>query len=157
MEIRWSDLDPNQHLANSAYINFMSTTRIKHMFSQGVNYSDLKKWNVGPVALREEIHYFREVFPGKPIFVSHEVIGISEDGSFYSIRHNFYNHKGENFARGIMTGTWINLSTRKITPPNSEISEKLMTKSKSSDFKVIKQEEVRLAHVSPKNIELPKI
>lgn len=27
-EVRWSDLDANRHLANSAYMNFMSHTRM---------------------------------------------------------------------------------------------------------------------------------
>jgi len=154
MEIRWSDLDPNQHLANSGYMNFMSATRMKHMVSQGVNYSDLKKWNIGPVVLREEIHYFKEVFPGKPVYVSHEVSGISDDGTFYKVRHNFYNHKGENFARGVMTGTWINLNTRKITPPNTEIIEKLMSKDRCEDFVTLDPKKIRLNHIQPQNINL---
>ena len=154
MEIRWSDLDPNQHLANSGYLNFMSATRIKHMVSQGVSYNDLKKWNLGPVVLREEIHYFKEVFPGKPVYVSHEVSGISEDGAFYKIRHNFYNHKGENFARGAMTGTWIDLKTRKITPPKIEIIEKLMSKDRCNDFVILNPKEIRLNDIQPENIDL---
>jgi len=154
MEIRWSDLDPNQHLANSGYMNFMSATRMKHMVTNGVSYADLKKWNLGPVVLREEIHYFKEVFPGKPIYVSQEVSGLSEEGTFYRIRHNFYNYKGENFARGVMTGTWIDMNTRKITPPHTEIIEKLMTKNRCEDFKTLNPKEMRLKHVQPKDIEL---
>ncbi len=155
MEIRWSDLDPNQHLANSGYMNFMSATRMKYMVIQGVTYSDLKKWKIGPVVLREEIHYFKEVFPGKPIYVSYEITGASEDGSFYKIRHNFYNSKGENFARGIMTGTWIDMETRKIKPPSPIILEKLIDPNRSEDFSVLKSEEMRLDHIKPKHITLP--
>lgn len=154
MEIRWSDLDPNQHLANSAYLNFMSATRMKHMVTNGVSYADLKKWQLGPVVLREEIHYFKEVFPGKPVYVSQEVSGLSHEGTFYEIRHNFYNHKGENFARGSMTGTWIDLNTRKIAIPHTEIIEKLMTKDRSADFKILDPKEIRLDDVMPENIEL---
>lgn len=154
MEIRWSDLDPNQHLANSAYMNLMSATRMKHMVTNGVSYGDLKAWALGPVVLREQIHYFKEVFPGKPIYVSQEVAGLSEDGTFYEIRHNFYNHKGGNFARGIMTGTWIDMHTRKITPPHADIIEKLMRKDRCEDFKILDPKAMRLEGVQPKNIDL---
>jgi acyl-CoA thioesterase FadM len=36
-EVRWSDLDGNMHLANSAYINFMSHTRMSFLLEQGIS------------------------------------------------------------------------------------------------------------------------
>ena len=35
-EIRWSDVDSNRHLANSAYINFMAHTRMSLFISIGL-------------------------------------------------------------------------------------------------------------------------
>ena len=154
IDIRWSDLDPNQHLANSAYMNFMSATRMVYMVKQGVSYADLKKHKIGPVVLREEIHYFKEVFPGEPVYVSQEICGLSEEGSFYSIRHNFYNKKGENFARGEMLGTWISMETRKIVVPPNDIMEKLMGANHTDDFKMITKEATRLASKQAKDINL---
>ena len=154
INIRWSDLDPNQHLANSAYMNFMSATRMVYMVKQGVTYADLKEHGLGPVVLREEIHYFQEVFPGEPVYVSQEVCGLSEDGKFYSIRHNFYDKEGNNFARGQMMGTWINMKTRKIVEPPTVIFKKLMSVNHSDDFKTLTKKETRLASVQPKGINL---
>ena len=156
INIRWSDLDPNQHLANSAYMNFMSATRMVYMVKQGVSYNDLKKHKIGPVVLREEIHYFQEVFPGEPVFVSQEICGTSEDGRFYRIRHNFYDKNGNNFARGQMMGTWIDMKSRKIIEPPKDIYEKLMSKNHSDDFKTLTKEEIRLVNVQPKSIDLGK-
>ena len=34
-EIRWSDVDANKHLANSAYTNFMSHTRMAFLMEFG--------------------------------------------------------------------------------------------------------------------------
>jgi acyl-CoA thioester hydrolase len=34
-DIRWSDLDANRHLANSAFINFMSHTRMAYLIENG--------------------------------------------------------------------------------------------------------------------------
>ncbi len=154
IDIRWSDLDPNQHLANSAYMNFMSATRMVYMGKQGIGYNDLKKYGVGPVVLREEVHYFKEVFPGKPVYVSQEVFALSEEGTFYKIRHNFYDDQGGNFARGEMMGTWLDMNTRKIIAPPVEIYEPLMGKNRSEDFKILTKEETRLANVQPKDIDL---
>ncbi|WP_010522092.1 acyl-CoA thioesterase [Aquimarina agarivorans] len=153
-DIRWSDLDPNQHLANSAYTNFMSATRMAYMTKQGVSYNDLKKHSIGPVVLREEIHYFKEVFPGKPVYVSQEVFAVSEEGSFYKIRHNFYDDQGGNFARGEMLGTWLDMKTRKIVAPPSEIYDPLMGSNHAADFKILTKEETRVANVAPADIDL---
>lgn len=154
IDIRWSDLDPNMHLANSAYINFMSATRIEYMIKQGVSYLELKQKQIGPIALRETIHYFKEVFPGKPIYVSQEIAGLAEDGMFYKIRHNFYNSKGVNVARGEMLGSWLDLETRKIITPPTALFEKLLAKNHTTDFKIITKEETRLVTVKPENIDL---
>jgi acyl-CoA thioester hydrolase len=37
-EIRWSDIDANRHLSNSAYISFMSHTRMSFMTEVGLAY-----------------------------------------------------------------------------------------------------------------------
>ena len=132
----------------------MSATRMVYMAKQGVTYNDLKKHALGPVVLREEVHYFQEVFPGEPVYVSQEICGLSEGGEFYSIRHNFYDKKGNNFARGEMMGTWIDMKTRKIVEPPVVIFEKLMSVNHSEDFKKLTKEQTRLAHVMPKNIDL---
>ena len=40
-EIRWSDVDANRHLANSAYINFMSHTRMAFLIEQGFDHKTM--------------------------------------------------------------------------------------------------------------------
>ena len=37
-EVRWSDVDANRHLGNSAYINFMSHTRMSFMSEAGFGH-----------------------------------------------------------------------------------------------------------------------
>ena len=154
IDIRWSDLDPNQHLANSAYMNFMSATRMVYMAKKGITYADLQKHKIGPVVLREEVHYFKEVFLGDPVYVSQEVIALSDEGTFYKIRHNFYDKMGANFARGEMMGTWIDMKSRKITPPPAEIYGPLMSTNHSDDFIKMTKEETRLVNVQPQDIQL---
>ena len=54
-EIRWSDVDANRHLRNSAYIDYMSHTRMNFMLEQGLSPKELVTFNLGPVAFYEHI------------------------------------------------------------------------------------------------------
>ena len=49
-EIRWSDVDANSHLANSAYTNFMSHTRMAFLMENGFGQKEMAKHNIGPVS-----------------------------------------------------------------------------------------------------------
>ena len=113
-EIRWNDIDANRHLANSAYINFMSHTRLSYMLENGFGQANMAANNIGPVVFYEHMLYFKEVFPGKPITVSLALKGISKDGMYFSFEHNFFDHAGKNIARCEMMGGWIDLAKRKL-------------------------------------------
>jgi len=81
-EIRWSDVDANRHLANAAYLNFMSHTRMAFLMELGFTHKTMETHGIGPVVFYEHMYYFKEAFLGKPIKVSMEVVGMSEDGAF---------------------------------------------------------------------------
>ncbi|MDT7829060.1 acyl-CoA thioesterase [Pricia sp. S334] len=151
-EIRWSDLDANRHMANSAYMNFMSHTRMAFLFELGFDQKTLAENQLGPVAFHELIYYFKEAFPGKPIKVSLEIKGMSEDAKFFEFRHNFYNHKGENFARCEMMGAWIDLRTRKLTGLTNEFLKAFSSAKKAGDFKALTKEDTRRFAEVPKDL-----
>lgn len=142
-EIRWNDIDANRHLANSAYISFMSHTRMSFMTEVGFGLLEMAKHNIGPVVLYEHMYYFKEVFLGKPIRVSLELKGISEDGKFFQFYHNFFDHKGQNFARGDMMGAFIDLKARKLTGLSSELYQNLNKIDKAEDFIVLTKKDTR--------------
>src|SRR6056297_858174 len=135
-EIRWSDIDANRHLANTAYINFMSHTRMGFLMENGFGHEQLAENNLGPVIFHEHIYYFREVFAGKPVTVTLQLKGLSEDGMYFEFTHDFYDHKGRNFASCEMMGAWIDLKERKLTGLPAELFDKLKNLDHTSDFKV---------------------
>jgi len=145
-EIRWSDIDANKHLANSAYMNFMSHTRTTFLKTQGFSLMTLSKAGVGPVVFNENINYFKESFLGEKITVSLEVSGLSEKGTFFKFKHHFYNDKGDHLASCEILGAWINLNTRKL----AKLPESLLALSnkfpKTKDFKWLTKNDTRLAH-----------
>lgn len=151
-EIRWSDVDANRHLRNSAYIDYMSHTRMSFMTDKGLDQKHLVKYNLGPVAFYEHMYYFKEVFPGKPVKVSLELKGISEDGMFFLFLHNFYDENGKNFARCEMMGAWIDMDTRKLTGLPEPLLSNLKTLDKTDDFKILTKEDTRKYNERPKDL-----
>ncbi len=142
-EIRWSDLDANRHLANSAYINFMSHTRMSYLGQLGFNQKTMAQYQIGPVVFYEHLYYFKEVFPGKPIQVSLGFNGMSENGMFFEFQHDFYDGNGKNFARCEMMGAWMDLGTRKLTELPQDFLEAFKKIDKSPDFRILTKEDTR--------------
>lgn len=151
-EIRWSDLDANRHLANSAYLNFMSHTRMAFLIENGLTQAVMAAHDFGPVIFNEHIHYFKEAFQGKPIRVSFELGGTSEDGMFFKFIHNFYDHKGRNLAHCEMRGGWMNLKTRKLQAFPAELHHILDNAPKSDSYKTLTKEDMRSASKTPKDL-----
>jgi len=110
-------------------------------------------YNIGPVVFHEQLFFFKEAFQGKPIRVSFELSGASEDGMFFEFRHNFYDHKGRNLARGTMQGAWINLTTRKTSALPQELGHLFDVTHRTTDFKVLTKEDMRAHGQVPQNIE----
>ena len=143
-DVRWNDIDANRHLANSAYLNFMSHTRMGYMIENGVGHKEMVQYNIGPVVFEEQVFFFKEIFQGKPIRVSFELGGASKDGMFFKFIHNFYDYKGKNLARGIMKGAWIDLKTRKTCALPNPLMPMLDAAHKTSDFTILTKEDMRV-------------
>lgn len=152
-EIRWSDLDANRHLANSAYQNFMSHTRMAFLIESGMSSKELVKLGLGPVVFYEHIYYFKEIMPEDSVTVSVELKGISEDGMFFEFVHNLYNQEGKNCARAEMLGAWIDLKTRQLSPLPEDLLEKIKILDKAEGFKLLTKQDTRKHQVFPKDLE----
>lgn len=153
-EIRWSDIDANRHLANSAYINFMSHTRMAFLMENGFGHREMAERNIGPVVFYEHMYYFKEAFAGYPVKVSLELKGLSEGGMYFEFAHNFYDHKGKNFARCEMMGAWIDLKERKLIDLPQDLFDNLSSLDKSDDYRFITKEDTRAFGHRPKDLVL---
>lgn len=153
-DIRWSDIDANRHLANSAYVNFMSHTRMGFMIENGLSQKEMVSHNFGPVIFQEQVFFFKEAFQGRPITVTFELGGTSDDGKFFRFVHNFYDYKGRNLARGTMQGAWIDLTTRKTVALPENLKPMLEKAPKTDDFKILTKEDMRAHGQVPKDKEV---
>ncbi|GGH36937.1 thioesterase [Mangrovimonas yunxiaonensis] len=152
-EIRWSDIDANRHLANSAYTNFMSHTRMAFLIENGFGMQELAKHNLGPIVFYEHMFYFKEAFMGQPLTVTLEVSGLSEDGTFFMFDHNFYNHKGDHLAHCEMLGGWMDLKQRRLTVLPEELLQISNTFPKAGHFKALTKEDTRKHGKKPVNLQ----
>ena len=151
-EIRWSDLDANRHLANSAYVNFMGHTRMSFLTELGLSHLQLKEHGLGPVVFYEHIYYFREIFPGPPVQVSLKVAGLSEDGCFFEFHHDVYNHKGIHMAHCEMMGAWIDLTSRKLTALPNDLMELFDKVERPEGFRTLTKADTRKYSKKPKDL-----
>ena len=146
-------MDANRHLRNSAYIDYMSHTRMSFLMENELDHKQLVRFNLGPVAFYEHMYFFREVFPGKPVNVSLQLKGISEDGMLFLFLHNFYDANGKNFARCEMMGGWIDMDTRKLTGLPKELLVKFDNFEKTDDFTILSKKDTRKFGMRPQDLE----
>ncbi len=151
-EVRWSDLDANRHLANSAYFNFLSHTRMSFFYDHGLTIAKMQEYQLGPIVFFEHMNYFREVLPGKPVRVSLELKGLSEDGMFFEFHHGFYDEQGKHLAHCEMMGSWIDMESRKLTPLPSEFLRSMQGMERAPDFRTLTREDTRKYAKKPKDL-----
>ncbi len=152
-QIRWSDLDPNRHLANSAFMDFMSQARLNTIKKAGVNHKVLAAHDMGPIAFYEHIYYFKEVSPDEPIYISVELKGLSEDGIFFAFDHNIYNKSGHNLAHCSMMGAWMDLKKRRLSTLPDKLSDKFKAIKRAADFRTLTKRDTRKHGVKPRHME----
>lgn len=152
-EIRWSDIDANRHLANSAYLNFMSHTRMSFLTENGFSQNELAENNMGPIVFYEHIYYFSEILAGKPVKVTLELKGLSEKGKYFEFIHNIYDLEGNHKASCEMMGGWIDLEKRKLMELPEKYVKNFDALSKTDDFKVLTKEDTRKYGQRPQKID----
>lgn len=142
-EIRWGDLDPNRHVANSAYVEFMNDTRMTYMHKNGFTQKKFEEHNVGPVVFNEEYHYLKEIMPREIVHVDVELKGTSEDQRFYRFSHCLYKENGELAVYSELLFGWMDLAERKLRVPPDELLKILNNMPRSDKFQPITKEEMR--------------
>lgn len=70
IEIRWSDLDPNNHLRHSAYYDYGAYSRICFLNEHGLTAEIMLQHNIGPILFREECLFKKEIKFGDTIMVN---------------------------------------------------------------------------------------
>jgi acyl-CoA thioester hydrolase len=137
IEVRWSDIDANQHVTHTAYATFATHTRVEWMASAGCSMKKLLELGFGAVLLKEQTEYFREILLGEQVTVELYFAGENENHSRWKFVHKLYNSKGKMSALHTVYGAWIDSNLRKIYPPPAYLLDRLKGLEKSEDFEIL--------------------
>jgi acyl-CoA thioester hydrolase len=117
IQIRWADIDANNHLRHSSYYDFAVLVRMAFLNEYGVTTALLQELKMGPILFREEATFRREIRLEDEITVRVELLKATEDFSRWSLRHQFVKSDGTHCAYLIIDGAWMDLEKRKLCQP----------------------------------------
>ncbi|WP_141735010.1 thioesterase family protein [Oligoflexus tunisiensis] len=134
----WGDMDFNSHMRNTAYLDKSGDVRMMLFATNGFPMSEFVRLRIGPVVFKDEMEYYKEIGLLDELRVTLTVAGLSTDGSRFCLRNEFFRPDGKIAARVTSNGAWLNLATRKLTAPPSELLAALESLPKAEDFVVLK-------------------
>ena len=135
--VRWADCDANGHMRNTAYSEYAVDVRVAFLDAQGWGFDQFRASGFGPVLLREEIDYLRELKMNEVVEVDFEVLGQSEDGSRFRVQHQFLKSNGKPCARIVLEGGWMDMRTRRLAPPPEPLAKAFAGAPRAEGYAVL--------------------
>ncbi len=135
--VQWSDVDVNGHMRNTAYSEFATNHRMQFLIANGFDPKLMKKLAVGPVILREELIYRKEILMNEKIKLTCELCKASEDYKKFGFKQLFYKQNDRLAAEVFVDGLWLDLKLRKSTIPPSPLLEIIKKFPKGDNFQWI--------------------
>ncbi|NUO83715.1 thioesterase family protein [candidate division KSB1 bacterium] len=135
--VRWGDMDFNAHMRNTAYLDLSADVRLMYFAEHGFPMREFERMRLGPVIMKEELEYFRELRLLEPVTVTLALAGLSREASRFRIRNDFFKADGTLAARVTSTGGWLDLSQRKLVAPPQKLAEALQQLARSEDYEEI--------------------
>ena len=133
----WADMDFNSHMKNTAYLDKAADVRQMFLIEHGFPVDEFMRLRIGPVVMKDEVEYFKEVKLQQQIKVTYALAGHALDGSRFLLRHEIFRPDGELSARVTSTGGWLNLTERKLVVPPLALLSAMNSLEKTSDFVVL--------------------
>ncbi len=90
---------------------------------------------LGPVIMKDEIEYQREVGLLQELTATLALAGLAEDGSRWLMRNDFLRTDGKLAARVTSAGGWLDLRARKLAAPPAGLLQALRSLPRTEDFR----------------------
>ena len=133
----WGDMDLNSHMRNTAYLDKSADVRMMFFSENGFPMAEFHRLRMGPVILRDELDYFREIGLLEELRVTLEVAELSADGSRFLMQNTFYRQDGKLVARVRSKGGWLDLNARKLVAPPDRLLTAMRRAPRSEDFQEV--------------------
>ena len=137
LKFRWSDVDANMHIKNTAYNDMFIEARLSLLRKMGFGMKEFKQLGFGPMVIHEHIFYVKEVRSESEVYVDMQLSGISEDGKYMKFAQSMYNNKGELCCFLDMTFGWLDVKARKLAVPHPKLLEAVKMMEKSENYAII--------------------
>lgn len=137
LTVRWADVDFNGHMRNTAYLDACVDVRMGYFAIHGFPLSEFTRHRLGPVVLRDEVDYFREMRLFDVYRLTLRTAGLSEDGSHFRLVNEFFREDGQPPARVMSTGGWLDLDTRRLIAPPDALRQALASLERTEGFIVL--------------------
>jgi acyl-CoA thioester hydrolase len=133
-EVRWADIDGNRHVRNTAFSEYATHARFQLLATKGFDQATLEEMRFGPVMMREEIRYRREVRFGDSLVVTVRSAGMSPDVFHWRVHQDILREDGKEAAVLKIQGGWIDLDHRSLVVPPVGLAGVLLGLRRTRDY-----------------------
>lgn len=132
--VRWADCDMNGHLRNTGYSEYCIDARVAYLSDRGFPPTRYAELGFGPVILREEIEYLRELRIAEEFRVDVRMQGLSPECARFKFAHVLTRHDGVVAGKLSLLGGWMDLRTRRLSAPPPQLQEVMRTAPRVESF-----------------------
>lgn len=133
----WGDMDFNGHMKNTAFLDKAADVRMLFFAENGFPMAEFSRLRIGPVIMKDEIEYRKEVGLLQEIVVTLETAGGSPDGSRFLLRNEICRADGTLCARVTSSGGWLDHAARKLVAPPPALFAAIASLPRTDDFVVL--------------------
>jgi acyl-CoA thioester hydrolase len=130
----WGDIDFNGHMKNTAFLDKSADVRMMVFSESGFSVREFSKLSMGPVVMKDEVEYIKEIELLQEARVTLALAGLSEDGSRFLMRNEFYHANGILAASVTTLGGWLDLRGRCLISPPASLLQVLQSLPRTPDF-----------------------
>lgn len=136
-EIRWSDLDANNHVNYATYIDAAGDLRYRFFTEHGFPPERFAAMGVGPTYITVHAEFLREVRMGETVTINFALAGLSAGGGRWKVHHDVLKAGGKRAVRLELEGVILDLATRKATLPTAELLATFHLIPRTAHFEVL--------------------
>ncbi len=133
----WGDMDFNSHMKNTAFLDKSADVRMMFFAENGFPMAEFSRLKIGPVIMKDEVEYQKEVALLQEIIVTLAIAGLSDDGSRFIMRNEILRPDGRLSAKVTSTGGWLDLAARKLVAPSEALLAALRSLPRTADFALL--------------------
>lgn len=136
-EIRWSDLDANNHVNYAAYIDAAGDLRYRFFAEHGFPRERFEQLGVSPIYTAINAQFLSEVRMGETVTIRFAIAGLSLQGARWKVHHDVLKANGKKAVSIDVEGVILDLTTRTSVLPPAELVQIFNLIPRTADFKVL--------------------